>query len=277
MRATDQIDPPSKAAILKGSVRHIGRRWLTRHPALFLPLARARKANSIVDEATDIVIDGFTRSTGTFSVIAFQLAQNDHVRAAHHLHAIAQFIAAADLGTPTMATVRPPEPTILSAMLRQPLVTPGQWLKFYAEFYERLRPMRDRFVIATFEEVTSDFGAVTHRVNERFGTDFKEFHHTEENVATCFALIEERSQGPPWGGPLRRFLSGIISADEYWAETRLYREQRERYWHDIPEHRIARPSGERQASKAEVRSRYLAPGLAALRRRAQEAYGDIVG
>ena len=91
-------------------------------------------------------------------MIAFQLAQNDHVRAAHHVHAAAQFIAAAELGTPTMVTVRPPEPTILSAMLRHPLVTPGQWLKFYVEFYERLRPMRDRFVIATFEEVTADFG-----------------------------------------------------------------------------------------------------------------------
>jgi hypothetical protein len=277
MRASDRAEPPSKAATLKASVRHIGRRWLTRYPALYLPVARARHANAVVDEATDIVIDGFTRSTGTFSVIAFQLAQNDHVRAAHHLHAAAQFIAAAELGTPTMVTVRPPEPTILSAMLRHPLVTPGQWLKFYIEFYESLRPMRDRFVIATFEEVTADFGAVTHRVNQRFGTDFKEFCHTEENVATCFAMIEERSQGPPWGDPMRRFLSGVISADEYWGVTQPYREERERYWHSVPEQRIARPSGEREAFKAEVRSRYLVPRLAGLRRRAEEAYEAVVG
>ncbi|MDP9300111.1 MAG: hypothetical protein M3P43_04330 [Actinomycetota bacterium] len=263
--------------MLKGSARHIARRWVTRHPVVYLPIARSRKRNAAVDQGTDIVIDGFYRSAGTFSVIAFQLAQNNHLRVAHHLHAAAQFIAAAELGTPTLITVRPPEPTILSAMLREPVVTPGQWLKFYAEFYERILPIRDRFVVATFDDVTSDFGAVTRRINQRFRTNFKEFRHTEENVATCFALIEERSEGPPWGDPLRRFLSGIISADEYWAATRPYREERERYWHDVPEHRIARPSQEREAFKTEVRSRYLVPRLTGLRRRAEQAYEDFAG
>jgi hypothetical protein len=277
MEIEDRTSRPSRLAVARGSARHVARRWLTRHPAVYLPIARARQRNAAVDQETDIVIDGFYRSAGTFSVIAFQLAQNGHVRVAHHLHAAAQFIAAAELGTPTLVAVRPPEPTILSAMLREPSVTPGQWLKFYAEFYERILPLQDRFVVATFDEVTSDFGAVTRRINERFGTEFKEFAHTDENVATCFALIEERSEGPPWGPPLRLFLSGRMSADEYWSATRLYREERGRYWHDLPEFRIPRPSQEREAFKAAVRSSYLVPGLTGLRHRAEQAYEGFAG
>ena len=82
-----------------------------------------------------------------------------------------------------------------------------------------MAPIRDALVIATFEEVTSDFGAVTHRVNERFGTRFREFEHTEANVEQVFALIDERAEGPPWQPFLNRFVSGLLSLDEYRAAT----------------------------------------------------------
>ena len=46
-------------------------------------------------------------------------------------------------------------------------------------------------MVATFESVTSDFGGVVRAVNERFGTEFAVFEHTDENVARCFARIDE--------------------------------------------------------------------------------------
>ncbi|TMK30813.1 MAG: hypothetical protein E6G61_05265 [Actinobacteria bacterium] len=107
-------------------------------------------------------------------------------------------IAAARRGVPTLITVREPEPTILSALMREPRVAPKQWLKTYAAFYERILPVRFDVVVAKFEEVTSDFGAVTRRLNERFATRFREFDHTTQNVEAVFALIEERAEGPPW-------------------------------------------------------------------------------
>jgi len=42
------------------------------------------------------------------------------------------------------------------------------------------------------------------------------------------------------------------------------------------EHRVARPSAEREASKAEMLDRYMAPELDDLRRRADETYARFV-
>src|SRR5207249_3563902 len=65
----------------------------------------------------------------------------------------------------------------------------GAWVKFY----ETVVPVRDRVVTADFVEVTTDFGEVIRSVNRRFGTDFGEFDHTQENVDRVFELIEKRN------------------------------------------------------------------------------------
>jgi sulfotransferase family protein len=258
------------------ALRQVVRRWTSRYPAVYLPLTRLRHTDPLVDERTDIVIDGFMRSAGTFAVVGFQLAQNDHVRVAHHVHAAAHLIEAARLEKPTLLTVREPEPTFVSNVLWDPLLTPRQCLILYAEFYERLMPFRDRFVVATFDEVTSDLGAVIERVNERFGTSFERFEHNPVNVATAFGVIEERQAGPPWAPVARAFLAGEITADEYFGRTDAYRRERERHLERLSEQRVPRPSIERTTVKTEVAAAYRAPELARLRRRAERAYAAFV-
>ena len=203
-----RIRAPADRGPLVGSPRHALRRSVMMHPSLYLPLARWKRAESVLDARTELVVDGMERSANTFAVIAFQFAQNGHVRVAHHMHAVAPLLEAAADGVPALITARAPEPTILSAMIRQPRVTARQWLKTYAAFYGRLMAARDGFVVATFEEVTSDFGGVIGRVNDRFATTFREFDHTQDNVAAVFALIDERAAGPPWQPALNRFVSG---------------------------------------------------------------------
>lgn len=263
---------PTDRAPLVGSPRHALRRSLMMHPSLYLPLARWKRAESALDARTELVLDGLERSANTFAVIAFQLAQNDHVRVAHHMHAVAPLIEAAARGVPTLITVRSPEATILSAMIRQPRVTARQWLKTYAAFYERLMASRDGFVIATFEEVTSDLGAVIGRVNRRFGTDFNEFDHTETNVRTVFSLVDERAEGPPWQPSLNRFVSGFMSLDEYLSTTRAYREAPRKGTRASVEHRVGRPSAARENTKPLMTQRYRASSLTGLRSRAERAY-----
>jgi hypothetical protein len=262
------------APSLVGSPRHALRRSIMMHPALYLPLARWKRSESALDDETRFVLDGLERSANTFAVLAFQLAQNDHVRTAHHMHAAAPLIAAARRGVPTLITVREPEGTIVSSMMRQPRVTPRQWLKTYAAFYERLLPHRDRFVVATFDEVTSDFGAVVARVNDRFGTGFREFDHSDDQARAVFALIDERSAGPPWQPSLNRFASGYISADEYFRATRELR--RSHGAGAVLEHRVGRPSSERESAKPVMRARYRSSAFADLRARAASAYRDFV-
>jgi len=262
---------------LLGSPRHALRRWISMYPTIYLPMARLKNEHSVLEARTELVLDGTSRSANTFAAIAFQLAQNDHVRLAHHMHAAASLVAAARRGVPTLITVREPEPTILSSLMREPQVTPRQWLKTYVAFYERILPFRSAFVIATFTEVTSDFGAVTRRVNERFATRFREFDHTEQNVQAVFTLIDERAEGPPWQPFLNRFVSGLLSADEYRALTQRYRDGSEGRRRSVPELRVQRPSAQREAAKGQMRERYQDPGLADLRNAAEQAYRAFVG
>lgn len=262
---------------LAPAARHALRRRVSLHPRLYLPLARWKSGHAVLCAETRVVVDGFTRSAGTFAAIAFQLAQDDHVRLAHHMHAAGALVAAARRGLPALVTVREPEPTILSAMVREPGIPPGAWLRTYVAFYERLLPFRGSFVVGTFEEVTSDLGGLIDRLNERFGTRFRRFEHTEENVARVFALIEERAEGPPWQPHLNRFVSGLISATEYLEATRRFREERAGRRPSVPEHRVQRPSSVREAAKARAREAYLAPSLAGLRARAEDAYRAFVG
>jgi hypothetical protein len=259
-----------------GSPRHALRRSIMMHPGLYLPLARWKRAESALDDETEFVLDGLERSANTFAAVAFQLAQNAHVRMAHHMHAAAPLIEAAHRGLPTLITAREPESTIVSSAMRQPRVTLRQWLKTYAAFYERLAPVRHRFMVATFEDVTSDFGAVIRRVNERFDTRFVEFEHSADRVRAVFVLIDERAEGPPWQPSFNRFLSGFTSADEYFEATRAFRGADDDGRNAVLEHRVGRPSPAREAGKPAMRERYYASELARLRARAESAYEAFV-
>lgn len=271
-RQATRADGPIQTTF--GGLRHATRRLLIRSPRVYVPIARRRHPHGVIRPDTQIVIDGFTRSAVTFAVIAFQVAQNDHVRVAHHLHAPAHLLAGVRRGIPVLVPIRPPEDTVLSAMIREPGVPVAQWLRSYIDFYRRLPALADRIVIAPFADVTSDFGAVTHRVNRRFGTSFFEFKHAEVDVDAVFDLIEERASRPPWQPLLGAFLAGRISYDEYrelTTEARADVASR-----PVPEHRVQRPSAERGAMKDALRDGYGTPRLAGLRARAERAYQEAV-
>ena len=252
-------------------LRHV--RWTVRsrlaeHPG-YLPVARRRHGDAVVSQATELVIDGFTRSASTFAVVAFQLAQGRPVRVGHHLHAPGQVIRAAQLGVPVLLTLRPPEDTVLSLVVREPYVTIPQGLRAYARFHERLLGYRDAMVVADFPEVTEHLDRAIARVNARFGTGFAAPAPTRERTRATFALIEMRSRKPPWGAAIQDFLTGLVP----------YAELERRAAADpvaaaaaIPEDRTPRPSAYKEGRKDALRAAYDAPAHAHLRRRADDLY-----
>lgn len=193
-------------------------------PRLYLPIARRRRKAVPVDADTDIVIEGYPRSGNTFAVTAFGSAQSREVRVARHEHAAAQVIAATRAAIPALVLIREPEEAVLSFAIQQPHLSLRQALRSYIRFYRPLLPHRDRFVLATFREVTTDFGAVTRRVNERFGTDFGVFDHTEENVRRCLATIREH--GVARRGPVLVHRKGSAPSS---VRTAIKDAERERY------------------------------------------------
>jgi hypothetical protein len=256
-------------------VRYELRTAAARYPSIYLRFARRTHAagpGKVLGPETELVIEGFTRSGTTFAVVAFQLAQARPVRVARHLHAPAHVIAAARRDVPALVCVRAPEPTVLSQVIRDPHVTLSQALRSFASFYETMQPYRSRFVIATFEHLTSDFGAVIAAVNARFATDFDLFEHSEDNVRRCFELIEHRSRGGRLRKVLGDFQSGLVSIEDVVAALGEGGQELA----GLDERWVARPSAERDLLKAELKEAYASKALAKHRARAERAYSQLV-
>ena len=178
---------------------------LKRHPELYLSISRQRYkpyrgafgAGVIASEAvgchTDVVIEGPPRSGNTFAVVAFQLAQERPASVAHHLHAAPQVVAAAAEAIPAVVLLRQPEDAIMSNVVSFG-VPIDMAFREYIQFYQDVLAVRDHFVVAEFKTLVSNYGAVISRLNGRFGTRFRLFDHTQENVARCFETIDAHYQ-----------------------------------------------------------------------------------
>jgi len=178
-------------------------------PGLYRLTLIARHRNSpflrrIVSPGHDLVIEGFPRSANSFAVSAFMVANGwRDPRVATHVHSPAQVQLAARWGIPTIVVIRRPEQAIIGWMAwasqhgaQVPrAMSPARklaWIRAqtarYAWFYEGTGPLGRHLVLATFEEVTHDFGAVISRLNAKFGCDFDAFEHTPETQERVFAF-----------------------------------------------------------------------------------------
>lgn len=212
------------------------------YPSLALPIARRRGHGEVVSRETDVVIEGFPRCASSFAVAAFRLAQEPRaVAIAHHTHVPAQVMAARRLRIPAIVLTREPEDAIVSHLIRNPGLAPAAAVRGYLRFYEPLLEHRRGFVVGRFRQVVSEFGSVIRRLNERFGTAFGEFEHTNENGSRVLEEIE-RDYGKRAGS----------------------KEELERI--------IPRPSESRDQMRDELRERYRAEASGQARDRAAAVY-----
>jgi hypothetical protein len=220
---------------------------LAQYPSIAVPLARRRGQGhgTVFDEHTELVIDGYPRSANQFAIAAIRHAEARDVRIANRTHAPGHLIAAADAGLPVLVLIRRPEDAILGWVLYKGNISVAQALRAYVRFYRPMLSHRGRFVVADFAEITSDFGAVTRRVNERFGTRFAEFDHTKENQDLLFTHMElhEASRLPP----------------------------------DQVERIVGRPSQERDRLRAGLREEYRSHRLRRPRAAAERLYTAFTG
>jgi hypothetical protein len=225
-------------------LRYRARYFVSAYPSLYLRWARRHYAGTgvvVVGLDTEIVIEGFGRSGSTFAVDAFEIVQTRPVKIAHHTHAAAQVIAAARLGIPTIVLVRHPLEAALSHMVRRDISARpplAAWLRYHG----RILLVRDRIVVGATEALSVSLGDMIREVNERFETSFEVFEPTEERVAHVFEGIDRRNQ--------------------------------ERYGR-APES-LARPTREREARKAPLRSQLEHQSLHALRERALFLYRELL-
>jgi hypothetical protein len=194
--------------------RHYARRPLARTPYLWDAAMKVRpeKRATLARPDTAIVIEGFLRSGNTFSVAAFHIANGPEPHVGRHLHGAPHVLRAVRLGLPTVVLIRQPRDAVLSYLVRRPTLTPYDALVEYLDFYRAAWPARHGFLVAPFDRVTRDFGAVLDEVNERFGTSFRRYEATPENEARAFRLVEEMNRLET-GGEVVESLVGRPSAE----------------------------------------------------------------
>jgi len=123
---------------------------------------------------TELVIEGFPRSGNSFSVYAFSNAGARDLSIAHHVHSPSQIITAARYGLPAVLLVRAPRDAVSGGLAKIATHRTGDLLRAYTAYYRSLLPLREHYVIAPFETVTTDIGRIVSAVNRRFGTAFSE-------------------------------------------------------------------------------------------------------
>jgi hypothetical protein len=204
--------------------------------------ARADKRATLARRGTALVIEGFPRSGNTFSVAAFQIANGQRLHLGRHLHGAPHLLRAKRLGTPAIALVRAPADAVASYLVRREGLRAEDALVEYLDFYRTAWSARDAFVVGLFDEVTSDFGTVIDRVNERFGTSFARYEATPDNEVAAFELVEEMNR----------------------LECRG----------EVVESHVGRPSAERDQRKQEVAASLGRPRAVRLLGRAQDLYSQ---
>ncbi len=177
-------------------LRHKVRRVVVRTPYLWdaAMLVRPDKRSTLVRRDSALVIEGFPRSGNTFSVAAFIVANGAEPHVGRHLHGAPHLLRAVRYDVPRVLLIRRPVGAVASYIVRWPDMSPHDALVLYLDFYRTAWPIRDQVIVAPFELVVSDFGAVIESVNERFGTSFARYEETPENKEAAFALVEEMNR-----------------------------------------------------------------------------------
>lgn len=175
----------------KNSIKH----FCGRHPTIFFPLYRFMAPEHhikecMLNESSELVIEGFPRSANTFAVVAFRQAQGRDVPMAHHLHVEAQILKGVSRGLPVIVLIRNPIDSVRSLIIRHPLLTIEDAFQRYIEFYAAVERVADRVVVADFKNITSNFGEVIDKVNKKYGTEYELFKHCPENLEAVYEEID---------------------------------------------------------------------------------------
>jgi hypothetical protein len=228
------------------SIPYSLRYFVNASPTVYPPLARLRhrdEPNWRLSPVPELVIEGIGRSGNTFVVDAFERAQPTPVRVLHHTHSAGLVIRAAELSVPILLLVREPSQVVVSQMILRGVPARAVF-DAWVRFHRRLLPYRDRMVIGSFEEVTTDLGVVVDRVNARFGTAFERFDHSDAAVSGVFDAIDARN--------------------------------RARFGGQIEDRWVAKPTDAREEVKAELRAELGSPRIARVRAEAGSLYRSFV-
>jgi hypothetical protein len=141
----------------------------------------------------DVWLDGYPRCGNTFAALALAEVLPHGCKIRTHTHQPALILSAVAQGKPGIFVIRSPKECASSWALfaGKPV---GELLDYFIDFHRVLLPYRDRMLIASFPQITADFGQVVDRFGARFGIEVRPFEHTSESVERIFGKMENKQR-----------------------------------------------------------------------------------
>jgi hypothetical protein len=125
----------------------------------------------VCDRSTSIVIEGYPRSSNTFTVDFIQILSARsalNLKPAHHTHDVDNLLIGLGLGVPCVALIRNPVDAIASYMIYNGDIELEAAVLRYKKFYEPLLPHLDKLVVAEFGKLLSDLNGFVSFLNLAF-------------------------------------------------------------------------------------------------------------
>lgn len=235
------------ASLLSPTARDRVHNTLVDTPGLGNAYVRLRRQlrHAVVTPRTELILDGFPRSANAYAEWAFRYANGEGVRLAVRLHSPRAVQVGVRYAIPIIVLVRDPRDAVASWLQYKPGLRAEDAFDRYAHYYETVVELRDRVVIAPFDRVVEDFGAVVRACNARFGTRFT----------------------PYPGG----------AGAEAWVRARI-----ENAWSNdetgvLAEHEVPRPSADRPPATEVLEGMLEDPSVQSSLQAAEAAYQRILG
>ncbi|NVK56130.1 MAG: hypothetical protein HWE26_10965 [Alteromonadaceae bacterium] len=165
-------------------------------PALYIPLRRRRRPESVIVPETEFLLEGYPRCGNTWALMALRHAATRPVEMAHHSHAAAHVIYGLQRSIPTLVLYRAPDAAVRSLLaMNARNMTALDAYREYVLFYETvLKQPLDKLAFASFEDVTQRIERVVIFLRDRFGLPLAPFDAEDpEEKAAVFALMDARA------------------------------------------------------------------------------------
>ncbi len=148
-------------------------------PNLFHFISSVRFPKTAASKKNDIIIDGYMRSSNTFSYYAFKYL-NKKASISHHRHSSAGILFGIRHNIPVLLLIRRPSDVFLSTYIfKNQDISFNEIAESWLRFYEIFIPYKYKICIGDFNSVTSDFSNIVQKINFHYKKDFN--YHTEEN------------------------------------------------------------------------------------------------
>lgn len=148
-------------------------------PSIFHSINYFRFPDSAAAIENDIIIDGYMRSSNTFSYHAFKYL-NEESSISHHRHSSAGLLFGIKNNIPILLLIRKPSDVFISTYIfKNQEISFKDIAKSWIMFYEALLPFKNKIFVGDFNIVTKDFSKVIKNINNFYGKNFN--YYTKNN------------------------------------------------------------------------------------------------